>query len=360
MKLFNKIFVILTLLITCVSSPAVNWTNYPFGTPSPNDTFLFGSISANTNKQIRANNLIAYIQSFNILGLTTNLAFNRIFLNYTNGVLVSITDMPAPSFSYYSVGGDGSATGSRVEWTAINSTSVFISRSDGNDTSFGTETEYGISGQLSEGLNYSTTYYYRARGYNAVYGYGDYVTNSFSTEPAPPPASNFSGYQFYQAAYYTFDSGCTANVSGDMPGELSGTYTGNGAGLSNQKEGGYGGLSTDGSTWYFDAGPFSWAGVLTSSYDPANPNGTYSANSVVVSDFSGSPGYVGSVSEDRLSWSDNSGGSVTFYVVGPVGEIFRGTGSSCSTNPTGDGHYFLYAVTQSGDILIGDVVLRST
>ena len=47
----------------CLSVSAENWTNYPFGTPSLTDTFVFGSPSTKTNLQITAPNLVEYVKS---------------------------------------------------------------------------------------------------------------------------------------------------------------------------------------------------------------------------------------------------------------------------------------------------------
>jgi len=64
-NILKKILVAAVLSLASLAG-AVNWTNYPVGTPLPGDTFLFGALTTNqfgapTNSQITASNLVAWI-----------------------------------------------------------------------------------------------------------------------------------------------------------------------------------------------------------------------------------------------------------------------------------------------------------
>ena len=183
-----------------------------------------------------------------------------------------------------------------------------------------------------------------------------------ASPPQPPPAQDFTGYNYYSPDYTTIDDGSTV-VAADGSGG-NGTYTFSGGSAWNEN-----------GDWLFpssdnDGNPV-WQICLQYNTDmywsdlwnPIDPSGTYNFRNnggPAVSIEAFSTTYHAAVSEDRLSWTDNSGGTVTFYVTGPLGEIFRGTGNSCTTTEAGDGHYFLFGVTDSGDVLIGEILLRPT
>ncbi|MEI8292146.1 MAG: hypothetical protein WCH99_21965, partial [Verrucomicrobiota bacterium] len=176
-----------------------------------------------------------------------------------------------------------------------------------------------------------------------------------ASPPPPPPAQDFTGYNYYSPDYTTIDDGSTVVGAGGNAG--NGTYTFSGGSAWNEN-----------GDWLFpsndnDGNPV-WQICLqdftdmywSDSWNPIDPSGTYNFrnnNGPTISIEAFSATYHSVVSEDRLSWTDNSGGTVIYYVTGPSGEIFRGSGSFCTTTAASDGHYALFAVTDSGDVLIG-------
>ena len=88
----KKITLSILMFIACFAH-ATNWTNYPFATPLPGDTFLFGvltsaQLGAPTNAQITTTNLQHFFE--------TNLIYTHISNPLTSGL--NFTSPPTRGF----------------------------------------------------------------------------------------------------------------------------------------------------------------------------------------------------------------------------------------------------------------------
>ncbi len=180
-----------------------------------------------------------------------------------------------------------------------------------------------------------------------------------ASPPQPPPAQDFTGSYYNSPDYTTIDDGSTVVAANGSGG--NGTYTFSGGSAWNE----YG-------DWLFpsndnDGNPV-WQICLQYNTDmywsdfwnPIDPSGTYNFrynNGPTISIEAISTTYHAGVSEDRLSWTDNTGGNTTFVVMGvtassggtPV-EIYRGNGTSHSAEWVGNGTYTLCYVGENNDL----------
>ena len=158
MRIFKTWAVATVLIVSCMTSMAVNWTNYPFSVPQNGDTFLFGAQSRKTNYQIttpqlaeflRTNQGIASLSDVGVL-ITNVTIYSLDGTNYTNTIYyhgeypapiasflpistagdnpitIVFTNLSENAFSYYWDFGDGNTS------TAVNPTNTYIN--NGNYT----------------------------------------------------------------------------------------------------------------------------------------------------------------------------------------------------------------------------------
>ena len=169
-----------------------------------------------------------------------------------------------------------------------------------------------------------------------------------ATNGPPPMASGFTGYWFQQSGYYTFD-GCSVDLSGTEP-PTDGTYNGEGTQFTRFSGGDeYYYMFNNGSTWYAINPYLNVTWYLTTTYDASNPVGDYTGGASV-SNFTGTPSYVDAVSEDRLSWTDLSGGSATFIIKLNGSQVWSGTGSTYTHAHSADLYEMFYGAVKIGQI----------
>ena len=183
--------------------------------------------------------------------------------------------------------------------------------------------------------------------------------------PPLPPAQGFTGYCYNSPEYTTIDDGSTV-VAADGSGG-NGTYTFSGGSAWNEN-----------GDWLFpsndnDQNPV-WQICLqyntdifwSDSWNPTDPSGTYNRrynSGPTVSVGAISTTYHPATSEDRFSWTDNSGGTVTFRIRALSDGIpilaWEGTGNSTvMTRPEFTaGQYSFYAVVDGNEIQLGQINL---
>ena len=183
--------------------------------------------------------------------------------------------------------------------------------------------------------------------------------------PSTPPAQGFTGNYYNSPEYSTIDDGSTVVAANGSGG--NGTYTFSGGSAWNE----YG-------DWLFpsndnDGNPV-WQICLqyntdmywSDSWNPIDPSGTYNFRyngGPTVSIGAISTTYHPAVSEDRFSWTDNSGGTVTFRIRALSDGIpilaWEGTGNSTvMTRPEFTaGQYSFYAVVDGNEIQLGQINL---
>ena len=183
--------------------------------------------------------------------------------------------------------------------------------------------------------------------------------------PPLPPAQGFTGYCYNSPEYTTIDDGSTV-VAADGSGG-NGTYTFSGGQAWNEN-----------GDWLFpsndnDQNPV-WQICLqyntdifwSDSWNPTDPSGTYNRrynSGPTVSVGAISTTYHPATSEDRFSWTDNSGGTVTFRIRALSDGIpilaWEGTGNSTvMTRPEFTaGQYSFYAVVDGNEIQLGQINL---
>ena len=286
-------------------------------------------------------------------GASYSLYTANALLKFTNGVLSYLYYAPdSPNFvDVISKGQTTASIAYPISGMGGGTDKMYVYRSTDNSSFsyvYTINLPYNDNVFNDSGLSPGTTYYYKTRGWNTNYGYGSYSSAAISVTTDPtPPAQDFTGSSSYFPAGLT--DGDSFSISGADYSLFDGNYT-YGSGQFNG-DNGYN------ITWVTDHWTINGGDANSNTSNPNDPSGYYSGGS---GGFSiGGFTYSNVGMNDNLSWTDNSGGTATFYVTGPSGEIFRGTGSSCSTTAgADDGGYSLYAVSESGDIYIGHVTLR--
>lgn len=158
------------------------WTLVAFGAVAP---ILPNSFT--TNNQAAAD---AAVKSAALLGgITTNfVGTNGFTYLFTNGLLAGKI-VPQPIIGSFSATLTGTLEAT-VSWSGVaNSDYVYISRSDDGGNNYGSETQKGVGQTFVDGtLSFNSTYWYRARGWSSLAGYGSYATAQSVTTGSAPTA----------------------------------------------------------------------------------------------------------------------------------------------------------------------------